>query len=82
MEGLTSGDQWSRMKVRETCSGLPKGKTQNFKSSDLRLRMVEQMRVGSRLTSGEVQSHAALLRAPWGHSKSMRKHCRFWDLLR
>ena len=54
MEGLTPGDQWSRMKVRDTCSGLPKGKTQNFKSSDLRLRMVEQMRVGSQLTSGEV----------------------------
>ena len=50
MEGLTPGDQWTQMKVRGTCSGLPKGKTQDFKSSDLRLRMVEQMGVGSRLT--------------------------------
>ena len=81
MEGLTPGDPWSRTKVREACSGLPKGKTQDFKSSDLRLRMADQMRVGSRLTFGEVQSHAALLQASRGHSKSTRKHCRFWGLL-
>lgn len=72
----TKGVRW---KLDKLVLGYQREILQDFKPSDVRLRMVEGMK-GNLLTSGEVQSQADPPLVPRCHSRSMRKHCRFRDL--